>query len=135
MDETFHKTFNQLIEVKKQLETLHKARVNDIIKSSRKIEDGSFPLKHVDASLNEEELKLISKIASSEKKYAYLITNSDQNETKKLFISPSFDAIQFMRKFEGKNIRILSGNKFLVEFSSNVDTAKLISMITNRSKE
>ena len=135
VDETFHKTFSQLIEAKKQIETLHKARVNDVIKNSRSIEGGSFPLKYVNASLNEEELKLISKIASSEKKYAYLIANSDQNESKKLFISPSFDAIQFMKGFEGKHVVILNGNKFLVEFSSDVDTAKLISMITNRSKE
>ncbi len=131
----FHKTFNQLVELKKQVETLLKARVNDIIKNSTDFEDGSFPLRCIDTKLNEEELKLISKIASSEKKYVYLITNARQDESRKLFISPSFDANEFMRKFQGKHINILNGNKFLVEFSSDLDTAKLISMITNRSKE
>ena len=135
VDEAFHKNFNRLIEYRKQIDSLNKTRVNDIIKHSRTIEDDSFLIRLIDASLNQEELKLISKIASSEKKYAYLIVNSDQNGSNKLFISPSFDAIEHLKKIEDKGIEILNGNKLMVEFRSSIDTPKLINMIINRRKE
>lgn len=126
--DSFQKVYDQNIEQAKRLETMRKEKVNALISGAEVYSHGKISIRFIQAELDDDEYKLITKIAAQTKSSVTIIASSGGNKNKFVVMDPTgeilakLDSLSEELVFEAKN-------KFIYIFSGAIQPKSLISSI------
>ena len=132
MEAAFMKERARSVDLKKDIDSLRKRYVNEYMERSEIHRDGGVSLRLITGDPDEEETKLLGKIAASNRGEIMLLREVHGEPARYIMFNPSGNALELSKSLEPA-VSEVQGNKFMARFGSKLDSNKLIRMILDKS--
>jgi len=132
MEAAFMTERSRSVELKKDIDSLRKRYVNEYIQRSDIHRGNQIVLRLITGDPDEEETKLLGKIAASNRGEIMLLHTVHGKSAKFIMFNPSGNALELSKSLE-PSVSEVQGNKFMATFRSDLDSNKLIRMILDKS--
>jgi alanyl-tRNA synthetase len=120
------------VELKKDIDSLRKRYVNSYVEKSELHQGNKVIVRLITGDPDEEETKLLGKIAASNRGEIMLLRTVLGNFAKYIMFNPSGNALELSKSLE-PSVSEIQGNKFMATFKSDLDSNKLIRVILDKS--
>lgn len=129
---SFQKIYNENIEQGKKLEFLRKEKVNGLLSGASKFTSGGNTVALIQSVLDDQELKLITKIAATDRGEALVIAALLDGGYRYTVVDPAGNSLGRVDALAGK-IEMLTSNKIMRVFTTRMEPGNLINFILNES--